>query len=139
MKGQYFSFDTVVAAILFFLTVSLLFNYWGYVNQNRSVEDRKLYANALEYSITLENRLMGQEKLVPTPVFEVSINDQNLLTKTRNDLGLGEDVCVKIYYDTEIIPVIDCNSNTEKEITQSAFRMIEYNTNIHNITVVLSK
>ena len=53
MKGQYFSFDAIIAAAIFILAVALLLNYWYGVRAVTQSQTRHLGTQAIAMSDTI--------------------------------------------------------------------------------------
>lgn len=130
LKGQYMSFDMIVASVLFLLTLSMLFNYWNYVAQNREMEDRKLHAKAIEYSIALEQKLASASTGVAT--------DWNAVSDSiADDLSLGADTHVSV--KENLVLVVDKGpALSNPRAVQSVFRLLRYNGLANNVTIELS-
>jgi hypothetical protein len=53
MKGQYFSFDAIIGAVIFIMAIGLLLNYWYGVRAVAQSQERHLGTEALAMSDTL--------------------------------------------------------------------------------------
>lgn len=56
-KGQYFSFDAIIASVIFILLLVSLLSYWNAIRSNLGVEEIELYEEAIRISDVLYQEL----------------------------------------------------------------------------------
>ncbi|MCX8166861.1 MAG: hypothetical protein N3E37_03350 [Candidatus Micrarchaeota archaeon] len=115
LKGQYLSFDALVATIIFILALSSLLNQWAYVSKYREFEDRNIHVFGLELSSYLEEELKRKSDIqevtiqnsinainstiMPLP-FNIGIlviaNDSNIVTRKNIDYPTSTNMSVSI-------------------------------------------
>lgn len=88
MKGQYLSFDALVATIIFILALSSLLNQWTYVSKYRQFEDRSLHMFALEFSTYFENEIKNKDNIEDITIRDVVNKINNTVMPIPSNLGI---------------------------------------------------
>ncbi len=125
MKGQYFSFDTLVASLIFLLSLTLIVNYWQYVNQERNFRQMLMYNYAMDYSINMEKELENNPN--------TQINS-DLDSKIKNKIALPEDIKISVYISGVLKVgenVID--TQNKSQIVWRIMRVMDEINNVHEI------
>lgn len=74
-KGQYFSFDAIIASIIFIFTFIALVNYWTGVKSTLESKDEEIFKEAARISDGLFTPAYLQNSYIDKKVNETKLND----------------------------------------------------------------
>lgn len=102
MKGQYFSFDVIIASVMFILALVTLFSFWAYITQatNQNLEFLRKEAIRISYLLTSSSPRLS---IIEDPLSHrlISLNGEidklTIANKIRN-VNSSTLFCVEINY-----------------------------------------
>ncbi|MFA5382150.1 MAG: hypothetical protein WC356_03220 [Candidatus Micrarchaeia archaeon] len=78
-KGQYFSFDIIIAVILFIITISLIFSYWFSIREIIKTNDSETYRTAIRISDVLVSKGNPEWDGLESWVNRLNINPDDIM------------------------------------------------------------
>ncbi len=102
MKGQYFSFDVVVASLMFVLALVTLFSFWAYITQtsNQNLEFLRKEAIRISYLLISDSPNMG---IIEDPLTHrlISLNgevDKATIAERIRNANSTTRFCIQVDY-----------------------------------------